>query len=195
MHLRYLFPILLLFTCCWPSACSGDKHARAVIHTSMGDIRVRLFDDVPRYRDFFLELAESGAYDSLAVSRIERDFVIQSGFVGSVNPVSPPAPDTRHPMLRGALGGSGSLFFVVQGRPQTDQSLDKWEKLSGRKFSPEWRTLYKQKGGAPQLEGRHTVFGEVTEGLEIVDKIAALPRDAADRPLQAVSMWVEVVGQ
>lgn len=193
MHPRHFFPVLLLCTCCWLSACSGDKHARAVIHTSMGDIHVRLFDDVPLHRDFFLHLAESGAYDSLAVSRIERDFVIQSGFAGSVSAFSTPAPDSRHPMLRGALGGNGALFFVVQGRPQTDQSLDKWEKLSGRKFSPEWRILYKQKGGAPQLEGRHTVFGEVTEGLEIVDKIAALPRDAADRPLQAVRMWVEIM--
>lgn len=189
MRCWWMFPLFILLA---TFACQDNRNAHAVIHTSLGDIRVRLYDDMPRHRDFFLDCVASGTYDSLMAGRIERDFVIQSSFMQSVPPASDlPEPDFRHPLLRGALGINGGLFFIVQGRPQTDASLDRWEKQSVTKFSPELRALYKQKGGAPQLEGRHSVFGEVVEGLEVVDRIAALPRDAADRPLQEVWMRVE----
>lgn len=187
------FPVFL--SCLFFCACFQKKNARAIIHTSLGDIGVRLYDDVPGHRDFFLQLAQSGAYDSLLVRRIERDFVIQSGFAHPAKTFFPPAPEMKHPLLRGTLGANGASFFIVQGRPQTDESLDKWEKQSGKKIDPARRGLYKQKGGAPQLEGKNTVFGEVTEGLDIVDKIAALPRDAADQPLLEVKMWVEIGAQ
>lgn len=187
MRIIFLFFSILLTAC-------GQKNRTAVIHTTMGDIRVRLFDDTPGYRDHFTEMAGAGAYDSLAVSSIERDFVVQCSFVrpsGVANaafPVHPP----EHPLLRGALAANGASFFIVQGRPQTDASLDKWEKQTGKKFDARLRDLYKKQGGAPQLEGKHTVFGEVTDGLDVVDKVAALPRDASDRPLVEVGVWVEM---
>jgi peptidyl-prolyl cis-trans isomerase B (cyclophilin B) len=186
------WPIVLLAAFLPALSCNRNHNAHAVIHTSLGDIRVRLYDDMPEHRDFFLDCVASGTYDSLLAGRIERDFVIQSSF-SQPEAAEPdlPEPDFRHPLLRGALGANGSLFFIVQGRPQTDASLDRWEKQTNRKIPVEWRTLYKQKGGAPQLEGRHSVFGEVVDGLEVVDRIAALPRDAADRPLQNVWMRVE----
>lgn len=189
MHFRRSFLVFLLLS---SFACRQSKNVQAVIHTGMGDIRVRLFDDVPQYRDFFIQLTESGVYDSLLVRRIERDFVVQSGFARDETkyPVLP--NEQQHPLLRGALAFNGAQFFIVQGRPQSDATLDAIEKQTGKKIAPDRRALYKQKGGAPQLEGSHTVFGEVTEGLEVVDKIAALPRDADDRPLLEVRMWVEI---
>ena len=184
--------LMLLLALSLSLSCKRNLNAYAVIHTNLGDIRVRLFDDMPRQRDFFLDRVASGTYDSLLAGRIERDFVIQSTLVRpDKTEFELPEPDFRHPLLRGALGANGSLFFIVQGRPQTDASLDRWEKHLGKPFPADRRTLYKQKGGAPQLEGRHSVFGEVVDGIEVVDRIAALPRDAADRPLQNVWMRVE----
>ncbi len=184
----FSFSLLVFLLAC------GQKDRNAVIHTTMGDIRVRLFGDTPGHRDHFAEMAGSGAYDSLAVSSIERDFVVQCSAVrpaGAAKAAFPVRP-SGHPLLRGAVAANGASFFIVQGRPQTDASLDKWEKQTGQKFDAARRGQYKKSGGAPQLEGRHTVFGEVTAGLDVVDKIAALPRDASDRPLLEVRVWVEV---
>lgn len=189
--LRCAFLSLALFL---TTGCQSKKNTQAIIHTSMGDIRVRLYDDTPRHRDFFLRLIRLGAYDSLRVRRIERDFVVQSGYAREVPQLTttPPA-QTQRPLLRGALAANGSLFFIVQGRPQTDATLDKWEQQLGKKFSPELRALYKQKGGAPQLDGQYTVFGEVAAGIDVVDKIAALPRNSDDEPLETVTMRVKTL--
>jgi peptidyl-prolyl cis-trans isomerase B (cyclophilin B) len=109
------------------------------------------------------------------------------------------------PHLRGALAAArlpnevnpgrrsnGSQFFIVQGELQTDASLNTWEQRLILKYTPELRVQYKIKGGTPQLDGQYTVFGEVVDGLDVVDKIAAVPRDAYDRPLEDIRMTMEV---
>ena len=83
--------------------------------------------------------------------------------------------------------------MIIQGRPQTEATLDAWEKKLQRRFTLEERRLYMERGGAPQLHGECTVFGEVVAGMEVVDKIAALPRDAYERPLQDVRIWLEIM--
>ena len=80
----------------------------------------------------------------------------------------------------------------MQGQIQTDESLNQWEQRLNIKYSPEWRAQYKVKGGTPQLDGQYTVFGEVVEGLDVLDKIAAVPRDANDRPLEDIRMTMKV---
>lgn len=194
---------LIFFIFCFVSACLEEKNAQAVIHTSMGDIRVRLFDSTPRHRDNFIFLAEKNRADTLLFYRIQRDFAIQFG----------PEPDSlvhdfilepeiEAPLLTGALAAAkadslqnsdGTDFFIVLGRPQTAASLDEVEKKTAVDFSQKERNLYKKHGGLPQLHGQYTVFGEVTEGLEVAQKIAALPRDANGRPLQEVKVWVEIL--
>ncbi|MBV6440779.1 MAG: peptidylprolyl isomerase [Haliscomenobacteraceae bacterium CHB4] len=186
-------------------SCGQNENAYAVIHTSMGDIRVRLFDSTPRHRDNFISLAEHNAGDTLLFYRIERDFAIQFG----------PDPDEmvhdfalepeiEAPLLTGALAAvkadslllsDGTDFFIVLGRPQTDASLDEMERKMSIRFSEKERDLYKKHGGLPQLHGQYTVFGEVTAGMEVAEKIAALPRDEKKMPLQQVKVRVEVSGQ
>ncbi|TNE50507.1 MAG: peptidylprolyl isomerase [Bacteroidetes bacterium] len=206
---------LLLLLLLGTTAC---RHQPAVvrIQTDMGLIRVRLFDDTPLHRDNFLKLAETGFYDSLLFHRVIRGFMIQGGdpdskhapagvLLGAGGPGYTLPAEIKRPFVHGALAAArlsdktnperasnGSQFFIVDGRPQTDQSLDGWEKRFRMKLDAKRRALYKEKGGVPQLEGQYTVFGEVIEGLDVLDQIAAVPRDANDRPLHDIRMWVTV---
>lgn len=203
-----LLPILCFLSGCLLSlcfSCGQTKNVHAIIHTGVGDIRVRLFDSAPRHRNNFIFLAENNPDDTLIFYRIERDFAIQFG----------PEPDElKHdfvleseieaPLLTGALAAAkadslafsdGTDFFIVLGRPQTDASLGEIERKSSFRFSQKERELYKKHGGLPQLHSQYTVFGEVVSGLEIAQKIAALPRDTSGRPLLEVKVWVEISGQ
>lgn len=87
---------------------------------------------------------------------------------------------------------SGEQFYIVQGKTYTDRELDQIEKrkqmISKKpfKFSPEAREMYKSVGGTPFLDGDYTVFGEVVEGMDILDKIAAVETDSGDRPKEDV---------
>ncbi|MBK9338265.1 MAG: peptidylprolyl isomerase [Lewinellaceae bacterium] len=205
----------LLFGCALLAGCQ-KKETTVLISTNLGDIRIRLYDETPRHRDNFLKLAEAGFYDGLLFHRVIRDFMIQGGdpaskdaqpgvLLGEGGPGYTIPAEIKMPHVRGALSAarlsdqvnpqresSGSQFFIVQGQSQIDESLDQWEQRLGTTFSPEWRALYKAKGGTPQLDGQYTVFGEVVSGLEVLDKIAAVPRDANDRPLEDVRMTMKV---
>lgn len=196
--MRFLL-IVALF--CLVFSCWQEKNAQAVLHTSMGDIRVRLFDSTPRHRDNFIFLAEKRTADTLLFHRVQRDFAIQFGLEGQKSALK---AEVKAALLTGALAAAkadslqnsdGTDFFIVLGRPQTDTSLDEIEGKTSLRFSQKERELYKKHGGLPQLHGQYTVFGEVTEGLEVAQKIAALPRDERGRPLQEVKVWVEIRGQ
>ena len=193
-----------------------NKDARVCIQTDMGDLHIRLYDSTPLHRDNFLKLAKAGFYDSLLFHRVVRDFMIQGGdpdsktapagrLLGAGSPGYDIPAEIGAPPLRGALAAArlpeqrnpsrqsnGSQFFIVQGLPQTYESLDQWEQRLEIKFSPEQRAAYLAKGGAPQLEGQYTIFGEVVEGLKVLDMLAAVPRDANERPLYDLRMRVLV---
>jgi peptidyl-prolyl cis-trans isomerase B (cyclophilin B) len=134
--------------------------------TNHGDIVLELFDDdAPKTVDNFRKLAEDGYYDGLIFHRVIPDFMIQGGCPEGTGTGGPgytfEDEINQHKVVRGALAmanagpnTNGSQFFIV-----TTQA-------------------------APWLDGKHTVFGEVTEGMDVVDKISDLPTDARDRPQQ-----------
>jgi peptidyl-prolyl cis-trans isomerase B (cyclophilin B) len=134
--------------------------------TNHGDIVLELFDeDAPKTVDNFRKLAEDGFYDGLIFHRVIPDFMIQGGCPEGTGTGGPgytfEDEINDHKVVRGALAmanagpnTNGSQFFIV-----TTQS-------------------------APWLDGKHTVFGEVTDGMDIVDTISELPRDGRDRPQQ-----------
>ena len=88
---------------------------------------------------------------------------------------------------------SGSQFYIVQGKKYGDSELDAIEQRLNKKFSPEAREVYKTVGGTPFLDGDYTVFGEVTEGLDVIDKIAAVKTAAGDKPVEDLKMTIEEV--
>ena len=93
---------------------------------------------------------------------------------------------------------SGSQFYIVQGKPFTEVELDQISQRSARSGSPvtytaEQKQTYATLGGAPHLDGSYTIFGEVVEGLEVIDKIAMVERLPGDRPASDVHMWMKVL--
>jgi len=194
-----------------------DRKRDVELITSMGSIVVRLSDSTPLHRDNFLKLVKQGYYDSVLFHRVINQFMIQGGDPDSKHappgtPLGEGGPSYTVPAefrttlfhKKGALAAarqgddvnpqkasSGSQFYIVQGRTFTDGRMDTLEttRLKGRKIPANEREVYKTIGGTPHLDQGYTVFGEVVKGLDVVDKIAAVPTskgDDRDRPLQDV---------
>lgn len=197
-RLLYGFLLLNFFS------CQNDRKAQAVLHTGMGDIRLQLFDETPQHRDNFIAAASGLNNDSLQFYRIERDFTIQFGPWPADSSAHDTSVDAEIKALPtgGALAAvalekgklsDGSDFFLVLDHPQNDASLNALEKKLNRKFSDSERRAYKKLGGLPQLQGQVTVFGKIVQGLDVAQRIAAMPRDSAGRPLSKVRLWIEIV--
>lgn len=189
------------------------------IETEFGDMVVWLYDATPKHRDNFLKLAEQGFYDSLLFHRVIEGFMIQGGDPNSKNATADQQLGSGGPgytveaefvdsliHVKGALSAarlgdqvnpqkasSGSQFYIVQGREVNDRDLDMVEARTGFKYAPEQRQRYLKEGGTPFLDRGYTVFGEVIEGLEVIDKIAAVQTAPGDRPLRDVSMKISVI--
>ena len=93
---------------------------------------------------------------------------------------------------------SGSQFYLVQGKPFQPNELDMVAQRAARQgtpvtYSEEQKEAYATGGGAPHLDGAYTVFGQVVEGLEVIDRIAAVQRDGRDRPVSDVRMFMRVL--
>jgi len=201
-----------------PSKIVRDIHVKII--TDSGIIIVKLCDSTPNYRDNFIKLVQQGFYDSLLFHRVIPNFMIQGGDPTSKNaPVGmllgngddslPMIPADFKPYLfhkRGVLAAardgddvdptkasSACQFYIVTGQKFTDDQLNQMELKMNKVFTPEQREAYKTVGGAPWLDGAYTIFGEVESGMDVVDKIAAMPRDANDRPLTDIRMKMEIM--
>ena len=191
-----------------------DRKKDVLLQTNYGDIVVRLSDSTPLHRDNFLKLVKTHYYDSVLFHRVIKNFMIQGGDPNSKHakpgePLGEGGPDYTIPAeFRATLfhkkgviaaardnnpekASSGSQFYIVQGKIFTNAGLDSVEtdRLNGRKIPTEQREVYKTIGGAPHLDQNYTVFGQVVKGLDVVDKIAAVPTSKGedrDRPLEDV---------
>jgi len=181
-----------------------------VIKTKFGEITMKLYNDTPQHRDNFIKLIREGWYEDSPFHRVINGFMIQGGGNkdGRNDPgyTIPAEIRTNHFHKRGALAAartgdqvnperrsSGSQFYIVQGTVMPESNLDSYEQRYGVKFSQEQREAYTTLGGAPHLDGAYTVFGEVITGFEVIDKIAKVPKNAQDKPLEAVTMTVEIL--
>ena len=138
--------------------------ASATLHTNHGAIELELFpDDAPKAVDNFEKLARDGFYDGVIFHRVIPDFMIQGGDPTGTGSGGPgytfEDEQSGHPVARGALAmanagpnTNGSQFFIVTA------------------------------DACPWLDGKHTVFGRVTSGMDVADKISGLPSDSADKP-------------
>lgn len=187
-----------------------QKDYVVVIHTDMGDITVKLYNETPLHRDNFIKLVNEGYYDGSIFHRVIKDFMIQGGGgkTGMEDPgyTIPAEFVSKYYHKKGALAAarkpdqvnpkkesSGSQFYIVQGRKFTAQELEMMGQRSGKKFTPEQIKDYGTIGGTPHLDGDYTVFGEVISGLDVVDKIAAVQTGQADRPVKEIKMRMSVL--
>lgn len=196
-----------------------ETRPKVMISTSHGDMIIELYNETPQHRDNFLKLAEEGFYNGTLFHRVIDGFMIQGGDPDSKNaePGTPlgmggpgyTVPAEFVPSLihrKGALSAarmgdqvnpekasSGSQFYIVQGKAYTPEELDMIEQRIGQPMTNEQRVTYSSEGGTPHLDGGYTVFGQVVEGLDVIDKIAAVEKDPADRPLQDIEMTVKIL--
>lgn len=176
----------------------NEKGPKALIKTNRGDITVKLFPELaPKTVQNFVELAKKGYYDGVIFHRVIPDFMIQGGDptgtgMGGESIYGESFEDefSRELFnLRGALSmansgpnTNGSQFFIVNNTNVPENMLSQ---LEGAGFPNEIIEAYKN-GGTPWLDFRHTVFGNVLEGMDTVDDIANAQRGPQDRPVHDV---------
>ena len=260
-YLRNISLVLFFLLTISCSAPGGNENTTVLIRTTLGDIKILLYDGTPIHRDNFIKLVNSSFYDDISFHRVIKDFMIQAGdprtksFTGKDIPDSlytytiPAEFNRQYFHKKGALAAaregnevnpemrsSGTQFYIVQGTRYTDEELDLSEqrinsnikqtlfnrlmretsdsiRLAGNPvsdggiqeiasvkmfqyltthsdihFTDEQRNVYKSTGGTPRLDGTYTVFGEVVEGLDVVDKIASVQTDSFDRPLTDIKI-------
>jgi len=266
MRLNKIIQFALVLTLLVGQSCSSSQENEeqlVKITTRLGDIKIILYNDTPKHKESFLELAEEGAYDSTKFYRVIKEFMVQggdvatnAGFAKEARRLIPSEISPDHIHKKGMLGAarqpknrnpyqlSSTQFYIVHGRKFTQKELttdlaqlnaalskylyngehqdllDEFKVLqdSGRTEELQERVIglreeiekfenksfenteitqvqidaYTTIGGAPHLDGGYTVFGEVVEGLEVVDKIAALEVDSLDNPLEPIYMKVTI---
>ena len=179
------------------------------IETPYGAMLVQLFDETPKHRDNFFKLAEEGFYDELLFHRVIDGFMIQGGDPNSKGAPANTALGMGGPgytidaeiqenlvHIKGALAAartgdqinperksSGSQFYIVHGKPTSPQLLEGIEMRTGFSYSEYEKTLYNGKNGAPFLDRQYTIFGQVLEGLDVIDKIAEVRLNPQDLSL------------
>lgn len=187
-----------------------QKTVKFIIHTDYGDIKGYLYNDTPKHRDNFVKLVNEGWYDGSVFHRVINEFMIQGGHSGSgqVDPgyKIPAEILPNHFHKKGALAAarmgdpvnpkresSGSQFYIVQGKVFNDPTLDMMEQQSEKQFTEEQRKAYTTVGGTPHLDGGYTVFGQIADGFDVIDKIAAVKTKPGDRPVNDVKMTIEII--
>jgi cyclophilin family peptidyl-prolyl cis-trans isomerase len=189
------------------------------IETTLGDMVILLYDQTPAHRDNMLKLIDEGFYQGLLFHRVIKDFMIQGGDphsagaergqrLGTGGPGYTIPAEFREGLIhkKGAMAAarlgdqenpekasSGSQFYIVQGRLFTIDMLKTLEQRRSYPFTPEAIEAYTTIGGTPHLDGAYTVFGEVVEGIDILDSIASKPTDAYNRPLEDVVFSISLV--
>ena len=185
-----------------------------LIETDYGNMKVKLYDSTPQHRDNFKKHVEDGYYNDLLFHRVINGFMIQGGDpdsrgaeptkrLGSGGPGYTIPAEIGAYHFKGALSAarqgdavnpekksSGSQFYIVQGKPAQKAQLDGMARQKGITYSPEDIAKYAEMGGTPFLDNDYTVFGEVVEGLDVIDKIAVVKTAPGDRPVKDVKMKI-----
>ncbi len=184
------------------------------VSTDHGDMVFELYDSTPKHRDNIIKLVKEGFYDDLLFHRVINGFMIQGGdpdskdakpnvALGMGGPGYLIDAEIGSPHFKGCLAAarapdagnperksSGSQFYIVQGRKQSDQQLDAMEMRKGITYNETQRQKYKDIGGTPMLDMDYTVFGEIVSGMEVIDKIAAAKTSPGDRPIEDIKMTI-----
>lgn len=189
------------------------------IETLMGSMVIKLYNETPVHRDNMIKLIEEKYFDNQLFHRVIKDFMVQGGDPQSVGATRGQRlgqggpgytlPAEFHPELfhkKGALAAarqgdqvnpqkasSGSQFYLVQGRVLTPEQMNSLAQSGKVSYTEEAIKAYTTIGGTPHLDGSYTVFGEVVEGLDVLDRIAAVQTDGYNRPTEDMVYSISIV--
>ena len=183
--------------------------SEVLLKTRLGNIRVKLYDDTPVHKANFLLLARKGVFDETMFNRVVKDFAVQGGQTYAARTIRlkryrlPPEFRPQYFHHKGALGmaryddeknphrlsSNTDFYFVVGEKLAPNQA----QAMAGRKLTPAQLKAYATVGGVPSLDGQYTVFGEIIEGQDVVDKIANEPVESDKWPVKDITLKVEVV--
>ena len=215
MKKTVLFILASVLVFCFSSMSqtkTSQKVIKFVIHTDYGDMKGFLYNETPQHRDNFVKLAKQGFYNGTLFHRVIPQFMIQGGDPdsktakpgqqlggGDLGYTVPAEFNATLIHKKGALAAartgdegnpkkasSASQFYIVEGKTYAAGSLP-------AKYTDAQKKVYETLGGVPFLDGNYTVYGEITEGLDVIDKIANVERDRADRPKKDIKMTVKLV--
>lgn len=177
----------------------NDKNINAVIKTNKGDIKIILFPDLaPKTCENFIELSKKGYYDGVIFHRVIEDFMIQTGDptgtgMGGESIWGSDFNDEFSNDLRNFRGAismankgpntNSSQFFIVTKREVEKDYIDQLRSSNSSMYSKEVIDRYEKDGGTFWLDFKHTVFGQVIEGMDVVESIERTKTDNMDKPL------------
>ena len=189
----------------------GAGDTIATIKTNRGEIKVKLFPaEAPKTVENFTTHAKEGYYNGLIFHRVIKDFMIQGGDPTGTGMGGESIWghsfedefDVKLHNIKGALSmanagpnTNGSQFFIVQADSVPGNMLEQMKEMP-ESFPEDIVKAYEEKGGTPWLDFRHTVFGQVVEGIEVVDNIANVKVGPADKPVDDViieTITVEII--
>lgn len=196
-----------------------EKTTMVIISTDLGEMKAVLYNETPLHKENFIKLAKDGYFDGCLFHRVIDGFMIQGGdpdsktakpgqMLGQGGPGYTIPAEFKQELIhkKGALAAarmadqvnpqkasSGSQFYIAQGKSYTENELNMLSSRMGKAFNKQQMEAYTTIGGVPFLDYEYTVFGEVVEGLEVIDKIAAVEKDRRDRPVQDIKMTIKVV--
>lgn len=192
----YVFRLVLIS--CWLLSVAGwaakppaksKKDEVVTITTSLGDIRLLLFEDTPLHRANFLRKAKTGFYNGTTFHRIIPQFMVQGGDPNSKD--SDPSNDgqgpANEPTIPAELAAGHKHDYGAVAAARQGDFVNPQRASSSSQFY-----LVENHQGTHFLDGQYTVFGQVIQGQEVLDKIAALPKDGHDRPLTDLKMTMKV---
>ncbi len=175
----------------------------AIMHTSKGDISIRLFaEKVPKTVENFVTHAKNGYYNGIVFHRVIKDFMIQGGDptatgCGGESIWGRNFPDEFDVELHNLCGAlsmanagpntNGSQFFIVEASECPEGLLGQMKQLEDS-FPVSCQEAYAKVGGTPWLDFKHSVFGQVYEGMDVVKAIASVETNSSDRPLEDVTI-------
>lgn len=186
----------------------SNPEKEVLIETDFGNMRIRLYDETPLHRANFIKNIKEGVYDEAVFYRIQYQFMVQAGiypkelgynipaefnkkFIHKKGALSMARSDENNPELQ----SSSTEFFIVHGSKYADYQVETELENSGLTLTGEQKQIYMSRGGYMSLDQQYTTFGEVVEGLEVIDKIAAEKVFEEDKSLRKIGMKISVVTQ
>jgi cyclophilin family peptidyl-prolyl cis-trans isomerase len=182
-----------------------NPETEVLIETDFGNMKLKLYEDTPLHRANFVKLIKDGHYEQGEFYRIFYQFMIQGGdFDNQLDYMIPSEFRENHIHKKGALSmarqdednpelkSSSTEFFIVHGAKYADYQVETEIENLKLKLTDEQKQTYMTEGGYMSLDQQYTVFGEVTEGLDVIDKIASVKVYSQDKPVKKIPFRITV---